>query len=227
LGMEWDGGDIPALSARNVKMGHIDFEEETYFGSEALYKRWMCSGDPKKDDIVVTMEAPLGNVALIPDNKKYILSQRTILLQTNQEKVCNQFLLQLMSAQIFQRLLAKNATGSTAQGIQRKKFEKLEVILPPLPEQQAIAEVLSDVDALIAALDRLIAKKRAIKQGAMQQLLTGQIRLPGFSGRPGYKQTKVGMIPEDWEIRRLEELCSSITDGTHYTPKYVSDGIPF
>jgi type I restriction enzyme S subunit len=107
----------------------------------------------------------------------------------------------------------------------------IESILLPVPptlgEQRAIAEVLSDVDALIAALDRLIAKKRAIKQGAMQQLLTGQTRLPRFSDRSGYKQTEVGMIPEDWEVRRLEELCSSITDGTHYTPKYVSDGIPF
>jgi type I restriction enzyme S subunit len=57
-----------------------------------------------------------------------------------------------------------------------------ELPFPPLPEQRAIAEVLSDVDALITALDRLIAKKRAIKKGAMQDLLTGKTRLPGFSG---------------------------------------------
>jgi type I restriction enzyme S subunit len=54
--------------------------------------------------------------------------------------------------------------------------------LPPLPEQEAIAEALADVDALLAALDKLIAKKRAIKQAAMQQLLTGKTRLPGFTG---------------------------------------------
>jgi len=64
---------------------------------------------------------------------------------------------------------------------------------PPLPEQRAIAEVLSDVDALIAALDRLIAKKRAIKQGAMQQILTGQTRLPGFSG--------------EWEVTRFGDIA--------------------
>ena len=61
---------------------------------------------------------------------------------------------------------------------------------PPLPEQRAIAAALSDVDALIGALDRLIAKKRDLKQAAMQQLLTGQTRLPGFSG--------------EWEVKRLE-----------------------
>jgi type I restriction enzyme S subunit len=71
--------------------------------------------------------------------------------------------------------------------------KQIPVPLPPtLEEQRAIAEVLSDVDALIAALDRLIAKKRAIKQGAMQQLLTGQTRLPGFSG--------------PWEVKELGEI---------------------
>jgi len=174
LGMTWGGGNIPVLSARNVKMGFIDFEEETYFGTEALYKRWMNNGDPKKNDLVVTMEAPLGNVALIPDDQKYILSQRTVLLQTNQHKVISKYLVQLMRSKSFQKLLLENATGSTATGIQRRKFERLEVLLPPPSEQRAIAAALSDVDALISALDKLISKKRAVKTAAMQQLLTGK-----------------------------------------------------
>jgi type I restriction enzyme S subunit len=68
----------------------------------------------------------------------------------------------------------------------------MKIPVPPLPEQRAIAAVLSDVDALIAALDALIEKKRLIKQGAMQELLTGKRRLPGFS--------------EDWEIKTFGEL---------------------
>ena len=67
--------------------------------------------------------------------------------------------------------------------------------LPPLKEQRAIAAALSDADEWIASLDRLIAKKRDIKQAAMQQLLTGKTRLPGFQKAPGYKQTEVGVIP--------------------------------
>ena len=70
--------------------------------------------------------------------------------------------------------------------------------LPPTPaEQRAIAGALSDVDALIGALDQLIAKKRDLKQAAMQQLLTGQIRLPGFSG--------------DWEVKRLKQVAEIST----------------
>ncbi len=73
--------------------------------------------------------------------------------------------------------------------------------LPPLPEQRAIAEALSDVDGLLGGLDRLIAKKRDLKQAAMQQLLTGQTRLPGFHG--------------EWEVKRLGELANSCSGGSH------------
>src|SRR3989442_14196722 len=81
LGMEWGGGEIPALSAKNVCMGRIDLSRETYLSSDALYSRWMTAGDPERGDIIITLEAPLGNVARIPDERKYILSQRVVLLR--------------------------------------------------------------------------------------------------------------------------------------------------
>ena len=74
----------------------------------------------------------------------------------------------------------------------RANFTVHRIPSPTPPEQRAIAEALSDVDALLGALDRLIAKKRDLKQAAMQQLLTGQTRLPGFHG--------------EWEVKTLGEL---------------------
>jgi type I restriction enzyme, S subunit len=96
-----------------------------------------------------------------------------------------------LATYINQRVSIFIETGGIPQltGIQ---FSKYKVALPPLPEQQAIAEVLSDVDALLDGLDRLIAKKRDLKQAAMQQLLTGQTRLPGFEG--------------EWEVKTLGEM---------------------
>jgi len=76
-------------------------------------------------------------------------------------------------------------------GVNGNEYAQLPVPHPPLPEQRAIATALSDVDALLGGLDRLIAKKRDLKQAAMQQLLTGQTRLPGFHG--------------EWEVKRLGE----------------------
>lgn len=163
-------------------MGFIDFSQECYLGSETLYSRWMTRGDVEKDDIAFTTEAPLGNVALIPDDRKYILSQRTVLLKIDPRKAVSRYVFQLMLSEQFQKVLADNSSGSTAKGIQRKRFEQLKVVCPSLSEQSVIAAALSDVDALVGALQRLTAKKRDLKQAAMQQLLTGQTRLPGFHG---------------------------------------------
>jgi len=93
-------------------------------------------------------------------------------------------------------------------------LRSMDIPLPPLPEQRAIATALSDVDALIASLDRLIAKKRDMKQAAMQELLTGKRRLPGFSG--------------EWEVKSIKAIVQTpVTDGPHLTPKFLNDGIPF
>lgn len=101
LSMEWGDGNIPALSANNVQMGKINFEKGTQYGSEALYQRWMSSGDCAKSDIIMTMEAPLGNIAQIPDDRKYILSQRVILLKTKKHLINNDFLLQRLTWETF------------------------------------------------------------------------------------------------------------------------------
>jgi type I restriction enzyme S subunit len=97
--------------------------------------------------------------------------------------------------------LRELATGTTSvAAIYTRDLIKLQVLVPPLPEQRAIAQALSDVDALIAALERLIAKKRDIKQATMQQLLNGKTRLPGFSGK--------------WKLERLGDLAEMGSGGT-------------
>ena len=88
--------------------------------------------------------------------------------------------------------LANYVTQTSIAHLPKDKLEEVPLPVPPEPEQRAIAEVLSDVDGLLSALDALIAKKRAIKQAVMQQLLTGKTRLPGFEGK--------------WETKRLGEI---------------------
>jgi len=124
------------------------------------------------------------------------------------------------------------STYLTKQGAGRLKLtkqslSKIPVILPPLPEQTAIATALSDVDALISALDRLIEKKRAIKQAAMQELLTGKRRLPGFDSGKGYKQTEVGVIPEDWAEDQLGHYVNIFSGESPSNFNFVDSGTPF
>ena len=92
--------------------------------------------------------------------------------------------------------------------------------LPPLKEQQKIAEILSSVDAAIEKTEQVIAKTEEVKKGLMQQLLTKGI------GHTEFKESLFGLIPNDWMLVSLSEVAD-VRDGTHDSPKYQSSGIPF
>lgn len=127
------------------------------------------------------------------------------------------------------------ASGSGVPTLNRNDAHIFRIALPSeVKEQRAIAEALGDVDALLGALEKLIAKKRALKQAAMQELLTGKKRLPGFESKAGYKQTEVGVIPEDWGVYQFANIADkhvpwSITGGPFgsslKTCDYTSEGI--
>jgi type I restriction enzyme S subunit len=103
--------------------------------------------------------------------------------------------------------------GAAQPGLNCGDIEKFRLPLPPLPEQRAIAAALSDVDALISALDQLIAKKRDLKTATMQQLLTGQRRLPGFTGA--------------WDIKRLGDVAHIKTGSRNNEDKSEDGEYPF
>ena len=115
--------------------------------------------------------------------------------------------------------------------VNKTQFSETAISLPSTrAEQEAIAGALSDADALIESLGQLLTKKRQIKQGAMQELLTGNKRLPGFEVRPGYKQTEVGAIPEDWNAATLGDMTAKVGSGitpTGGSRVYKQEGRPF
>jgi len=107
-----------------------------------------------------------------------------------------------------------SSAGNSAGVLDTELVKNFKFLKPPMEEQTAIADALSDVDGLIGSLEKLIAKKRAIKTAAMQQLLTGKKRLPPFDQtHTGYKQTDLGEIPNDWEVVLFKELCASFKTG--------------
>ena len=169
LGMEWGGGQIPALSANNVKNGYIDFQAECNLASEELHIKWMSGVDVRKGDIVFTMEAPLGNATLIPDSRKYILSQRVVLFKTKQN-INNHFLIQLVWSPFFQKLLQSLSTGTTAKGINQKSLKKIEIYYPNIEEQEKIADFLTAIDRKIKAVAQQIDRTKQFKKGLLQKM---------------------------------------------------------
>jgi type I restriction enzyme S subunit len=149
------------------------------------------------------------DLLFVRSNGNKALIGRCILLENLTEPVCfsgftiraritDSQVLPLFAGIYFQSEKARSAIhqageGSHISNLSQEVLASIEIPIPPLPEQRAIAEALSDVDGLLGGLERLVAKKRDLKQAAMQQLLTGQTRLPGFHG--------------EWEVKRLKEIA--------------------
>ncbi|BEJ50601.1 restriction endonuclease subunit S [Aeromonas dhakensis] len=142
--------------------------------------------------------------------------------------------LYLYNQLIYKKLSSVADTTSIPQ-INNKHITPYAIPFPTKQEQTAIANVLSDSDALIDALEQLIAKKQAIKSATMQQLLTGRTRLPAFALRPdgtpkGYKPSELGDIPDDWEVVSLGDVIQKVTGGgtpSRANPTYWGNEIPW
>ncbi|MEX5869427.1 restriction endonuclease subunit S [Providencia hangzhouensis] len=137
----------------------------------------------------------------------------------------NLFMNALMNSERFIKALSDIAIGTTSvAAIYNRDLFLIKVALPTKKEQTAIANALSDVDALISELEKLIAKKQAIKTATMQQLLTGRTRLPQFAlredgSKKSTKQSELGEIPEDWEILGLGALFQPSVSKKPIKPK--------
>jgi len=143
---------IPLITAKIVKSGRII--EPTEFIAEDNYNSWMRRGLPEINDIVLTTEAPLGEVALIK-NKNVALAQRIITLRGDKSFVYNPFLKYYFQSTTGQYELDSRASGTTVFGIKAAVLKKMPILLPPLPEQKAIASVLSSLDDKIDLLKPL------------------------------------------------------------------------
>jgi len=201
---------ITLVTAKNIKKGYIDYSESKEYVEPEHYDEIMSRGKPKIGDILITTEAPLGNVAAV-DKENIALAQRVIKYRARESFLNHDYLKYFFLSDRFQENLYTNSSGSTATGIKGSVLHKLPICFPKnLAEQQAIASALSDVDELIRSLDGLIQKKQAIKKGAMQQLLTGKKRLPGFDG--------------EWEVKRLGECFDFLKTGTQSRSDLNSHG---
>lgn len=147
LGLSWDGErNYPALSAINVENGKINLNKTEHFGDACLYSKWMKK-TLKLGQVILTTEAPVGNVAQIKQMKHYILSQRVIAFETD-KNLLDDFLYFLL--QRYNSTLLRYSTGGTAKGISQKSLRQVKVNLTSnINEQKQISQLLSAVKNLI------------------------------------------------------------------------------
>jgi type I restriction enzyme S subunit len=201
---------IPFVMANNFSNGHVNFENCKFITKERADK--LQKGFSVSGDVLLTHKGTVGSTAIVGElSTDYIMltPQVTYYRVLDANSLNNSFLRHYFDSQSFQSLFTSLAGGGTRAYLGIVKQLALPIIMPPIEEQRAIAAVLSDVDALLGALERLISKKRDLKQAAMQQLLTGQTRLPGFDG--------------EWAVKLLGEIAH-IKTGSRNNEDKVEDG---
>lgn len=171
LGLDWSPSGYRALSALNVKQGYIDFSIDPHFGDQELYDKWMNGSELHQGQVLFTTEAPMGNVAQVPNTDKYILSQRTIAFVVKSEIIAEDFLAVLLrSSKVFRELSALSS-GGTAKGVSQKVLANLNVSIPTdLVEQTAIGNYFHKLDALINQHQQQITKLNNIKQACLNKM---------------------------------------------------------
>lgn len=193
---------VPLITAKNIRKGYIAEEPREYIFDDQ-YDSWMVRGIPKANDVFITTEAPLGNVALVP-KYKFAIGQRVLALCPNKDYLLSEYLLQMMQGQDFRDELDLQSTGSTVAGIKQSTFRKITISLPPLLEQQKIASILSSVDDVIKKTTAQINKLKDLKTGMMQELLTKGI------GHTEFIDSPVGRIPIGWDALTIRDLVKFI-----------------
>ena len=206
---------IPFVMANNIREGRVDLKNCTFIKKEqadSLQKGFSRSGD-----VLLTHKATIGNTAVvgnIPFEYLMLTPQVTYYRVSNAARLSNLYLRQFFDGSFFQSTLRSMSGGGTRAYIGITAQLQLPVVIPSTKaEQESIAEALSDADALIESLDQLITKKRQIKQGAMQELLAGKRRLPGFSGA--------------WVVKQLGEVANIKTGGRNNHDKVEDGAYPF
>ena len=148
LGGDFTESGIPVISAIHIKRGKIIWEERERFVTQEMYEKWMK--EPlKTDDVLLTSEAPLGEVALVPSNDPLVLSQRLFAIRTKADLLDPKYLLYYLQSQLGQDELQGRASGSTVIGIRQAELLNISVPCPELHEQRAVGEFLSALDSKI------------------------------------------------------------------------------
>ena len=222
---------IPLITAKIIKKGTILPVEE--YISPDDYNEWMRRGLPKQGDVVLTTEAPLGEVAQL-QNSKVALAQRVVTLRGKNGFLDNTFLKYLLLDNSVQNLLKSKSTGTTVTGIKQRELRKIKLSFPPFSEQQAIAHILGTLDDKIELNRRQNATLEAVAQAIIKESFVdfGPVRAKMEGRQPEGMSREIADLfpdrlddegkPEGWEWAVLSDCCEINPKRVLQKNKYAS-----
>lgn len=201
---------VRLITAKVVKGGQI-LEEPAEFIAEDFYDEWMRRGLPQKLDVLITTEAPLGELTILRSTEKIALAQRIILLRAKSGHVDPVFLFYALQSDFGQGELKARGSGTTVLGIKQSELRKVRIPIFPLPVQRRIAGILSAYDELMENSQRRIRLLEAMARALYREWFV-HFRFPGHEKHPRVA-SPLGDLPQGWEAMPFETLLSSMTGG--------------
>lgn len=241
---KWTDSGFVVLRNQNIKGGRLDLSTPSYT-DEAHFLGRIKRAAPQPGDIVITREAPMGDVCLIPENLKCCLGQRQVLLRPNPRKIESRFLLYALQSPYLQHQIGWNeGTGSTVSNLRIPVLEALSVPTPSLSVQHDIAETLGALDDRIALLRETNATLEAIAQALFKSWFVDfdPVRAKMEGRAPdgmdeataalfpdSFEETALGVVPRGWLPRTFRETIDIIGGGTPKTsnPDFWNGNIPW
>lgn len=222
LGSSWSDSGHRALSAKNIKTGQIVAEDSIRFVDEELYRKWM-KDEVKKGDILITSEAPFGQIYYWDSDEKIVLSQRLFDVRLNDE-VCHKYVYYFMTSHRYQKDLEGRATGTTVTGLRQPELLKSTILLPPLSAQRSISSILSSLDRKIELNNKINADLEEMAQAIFKNWFVDFE--PFKDGK--FVDSELGMIPEGWKVGRLTEIASYMNGLAmqKFPPENDEDSLP-
>lgn len=210
-GFKWETSGILFLRSECVSDEGLDLTESMFITQKAHHA--LKRSEVEDGDILITITGNVGRVVFLENTGVANLNQHIARVRIASSFVVPKFIYHCLNQATMRKRFLSITTGQAYPQISLQQVRDTSIPLPPLPEQTAIATALSDVDSLISSLDALITKKKQIKQGAMQELLSGKRRLPGFSG--------------EWEVKRLGEVTEIVMGQSPSSKNYNNSGYGF
>jgi type I restriction enzyme S subunit len=201
---------VRLITAKVIKHGQILSEPAEYIDPD-FYDEWMRRGLPQDLDVLITTEAPLGEVALLRLREPVALAQRVILLRANQAIVDPVYLFYALQSDLTRADLHARSTGTTVSGIKQSELRQVRIPVPLLSEQRRIAGILSAYDDLIENCERRIRVLDEMARALYREWFV-LFRYPGHEKTP-LVESPLGRIPKGWHVESLQDGVGTIQDG--------------